>query len=335
METQPSLECQDTIATEPETQRDKRGIAKKHDKTLKFIAKYYRALFWKALRKYGFISPYNSLKNQKIDKIAPFNEFPACESCGSNFVKEILVTRDECRIVECINCGLKFTSPRIKEKIWVDYLKKETLRSIEVTENRLKYGVALSSNIKLTFPNWYENRIKMENQIINETQQYLDTKINRLHDVGCGVGFLLNVANAKGIKATGNDLNGYACKVMKERFNLEVYNNVLSKCQIEDGILDAVVMRDYIEHTYHPIEDFKSAYKFLRVGGIIWIETFNVDCYKFDQYKGDWNMLFWNHVYHFSPKTLKDMVKKAGFDIKSISSNYYQVPLKIIAKKVD
>ena len=335
MKTQSLLECQDTIATEPETQRDKKRITKKHDKTLKYIARYYRALFWKALRRCGFISPYNSLKNQKIDKIAPFNEFPTCESCGSNSVKEILVTRDECRIVECINCGLKFTSPRIKEKIWVDYLKKETPRSIEVTENRLKYGVALSSNIKFTFPNWYENRLKMENQIIDEIQQYLDTKIKKLHDVGCGTGFLLRVADTKRILATGNDLNGYACNVMNKRFNLKVYNNVLSKCPIKDCSLDAVIMRDYIERTYHPLKDLKSAYKLLRKGGIIWIETFNVDCNEFYRLKGDWNMLFWNHVYHFSPNTLKDMVKKAGFDIKSISSNYYQVPLKTIAQKVD
>jgi|GEM_PF-2971052 len=335
METQPQLECQDTKAIELETQMDKKRITRKHNKILKYIAQYCRAIFCKSLKKYGLISPYHSLKNQKIDKIAPLDEFPTCELCGSNSVKELLVTRDECRIVECINCGLKFTSPRIKEKIWIDYLKKETPRSIKITENRLKYGVALSSNIKFTFPNWYENRIKMENQIINEIQQYLDTKIKRLHDVGCGIGFLLRVANAKNIIVTGNDLNWYACKVMKERFNLKIYNNVLSKCPIKDCSLDTIVMRDYIEHTYHPLEDLKSAYKLLRKGGIIWIETFNVDCNEFYRLKGDWNMLFWNHVYHFSPNTLKDMVKKAGFDIKSISSNYYQVPLKTIAQKVD
>lgn len=300
-------------------------------KSSEYITQYCRAIFWRAVRKFGLISSYYTLKDQQKDKIASFNEFPPCEICESNSVKEVLITRDQCRIVKCISCGLQFTRPRIREDTWVEYLRKETPRSIEFTENRLKYGVALSSNVKYVFPNWYKNRMKLENRIIDEIQDHLEIK--ELHDVGCGVGFLLRAAQARGIRATGNDLNRYACKVMKQKFRLEVMNDVLSNCPIEEDSLDAIVMRDYIEHSYHPLQDLKAAYKFLRLGGVLWIETFHTDCYAFDQLKGDWNMLFWSHLFHFTAKTLKDMVTKAGFDVKSISTGYYQIRLKMVAQK--
>lgn len=302
---------------------------------LENIAQYCRALFWRTIRKFGLRSPYYTLKDQKKDKIAPFDEFPSCEMCDSDSLKEVLVTRDKCRIVECNNCGLRFTSPRIKEEIWVNYLKNITPRSIEVTENRLKYGVALSSNVNFAMPNWYEKRMKLENLIINEIQKYLGDEIKRLHDVGCGVGFLIKAAKDRGIRATGNDINGYACKVMNQRLNLKVYNDILGKCPIEKNSLDAIVMKDYIEHTYHPLEDLKVVYNLLSNGGVIWLETFHTDCYAFDKLKGNWNMLFWNHVFHFSTETLIKMIEKAGFKIELVSGDYSTILLKIIARKVE
>ncbi len=302
---------------------------------LEYIAQYCRALFWRTIRKFNLISPYYTLKDQNKDKIAPFDEFPSCEMCGSDFLKEVFVTRDKCRIVVCNNCGLQFTSPRIKEDIWVGYLKNVTQRSIEVTKNRLKYGVALSSNVNFSMPNWYEKRMNLENQIINEIQKYLGYEIKLLHDVGCGVGFLLKAARARGIKATGNEINGYACKVLNRRLGLKVYNEILAKCPIEKNSLDAIVMKDYIEHTYHPLEDLKVAYNLLSDESVLWLETFHTDCYAFDRLKGNWNMLFWNHVFHFSTETLVKMIEKAGFKIELISGDYSTILLKIIARKVE
>ncbi|MBA7627873.1 hypothetical protein ES703_35342 [subsurface metagenome] len=247
--------------------------------------------------------------------------------------QEVLITRDGRRIVECNHCGLWFTSPRINGNTWVEYLKEETERSIEFTENRLKSGVASSHRTKYSPPDWRKRRAAIENQIIDEIEEHWGGKVNRLHDVGCGVGFLLEAARNRGIEASGNDLNRYACKVMKERLGLKVYNDILPSLKIEEGSLDAIVFRDYIEHTYHPLQDLKAAYKFLRPGGVIWIETFHVDCHTFQRLKGDWDMLFWNHVFHFSTKSLQDMVVKAGFVVKHIDGNYNNPLVKVIMIK--
>lgn len=274
-----------------------------------------------------------NLDEKKEAYSMPFNEFPPCEMCGNNSAIEKLITKDGRRIVACNNCGLWFTSPRIQETVWVNYLKKITNRSIRWTENRLKYGVALPCNVKYVRPGWRKRKTKLINALLEEVEQYLNRKIQRLHDVGCGAGFLLQVAQNKGIDATGNDLNAYACQVMKERLGLKVYNDSLLNLNFQENSIDVLVFKDYIEHTYHPLGDLKAAYRSLKPSGIIYIETFHTDCYAFDRLGKDWNMLFWNHVFHFSTKTLSHMIKKAGFTPLVIKSSYDDVIVKVFAAK--
>ncbi|UCH32393.1 MAG: class I SAM-dependent methyltransferase [Candidatus Bathyarchaeota archaeon] len=302
---------------------------------LGWVYQLYGAFFWKLVRRLGLVSSTETMNDHLRDQISPFDEHPACEICGNRSVEEKLVTADGMRIVGCSNCGLWFTSPRINENVWTNYLRQITDRAIEFTENRLKYGCALSSSIKysLPYPLWRLRLKDRENKVLGDIENYLGGEIRRLHDVGCGVGFFLRTAREKGIKVTGNDLNAYACKVMKKRFGLEVYNVELPKLDFSKNTVDAITFQDYIEHTYHPFHDLKAAFNFLRPGGVIYIETFHIDCLKFDTLKGNWNMLFWNHLFHFSIKTMKEIIEKAGFLIEHISTDYQNPMVRVFAKK--
>ncbi len=173
-----------------------------------------RALFWHTLVRSRLITHSDeTIKDQVKDRIHPFDEDCSCEMCGKNSITEKLVTTDDSQIVECDNCGLWFTSPRIKEKLWEEYLKSVTPRSIEFTNNRLKYGVCLNSNIKYVLPCWRKHIREMYNEIMSSMENRLGRTIERIHDVGCGVGFFLQDAEARGMKASGNELNAYAYKV--------------------------------------------------------------------------------------------------------------------------
>ena len=295
---------------------------------------YARAIFWRVLRKLRIIKASDSIIDQQKDRMAPFDEHPPCEYCGSISVSEKIIVRDGSRIVECDGCGLMFTSPRIKESTWMNYLKDSSSeRSIEFTENRIKYGVALSSNIIYSGPNWFSKRMSIENAFLDSLEDHLGAKIKRLHDVGCGVGFTLRAANERGIESSGNELNGYACEVMKERFGLNVYNDILPELDIESNSVDVITLNDYIEHTYHPFADLKAAFNLLRHGGLVKLTTFHIDCNEFRRLGGDWNCLFWNHVYHFSIKSLENMITKAGFTVIDTNANYGNGEIKVIARK--
>lgn len=292
-----------------------------------------RATFWRSARRLRLIRPDYTMEDQGKDRFAPFDEYPPCDSCGGTAVTEKLVAKDGSRIVECDHCGLWFTSPRINEAVWVRYLQTPTERSREFTENRLRYGVALSSNVKFVLPGWFERRMRLENAIIDRIQKHLDAPIHRLHDVGCGVGFLLRAARDRGINASGNDLNQYAWQVMQERFGLTVYNDSLPRLELPPESVDAVVMRDYIEHSYHPMLDLHAAHKLLRPGGVVYVETFHIDSRPFEELGAGWNMLFWSHTYHYSTKTLSDMVSRAGLAILEVQTSHADTLVRVTARK--
>ena len=268
----------------------------------------------------------------KTESDMNFTEFPSCALCGSEKNKPFLKTEDGMQLVKCTACNLVFTSPRIEISEWLAFLKEDNERNKTYTENRLKYGIALDTNIHKSTPDW-RIRISGRNNIGLSKAKEIE-KIERLHDVGCGVGFLLCDARDQGIQVSGNEMNAYACSAMQERFGLTVWNCNFNETPIKAGSLDMVTMTDYIEHTYQPLIDLQFAFKCLRPGGILWLKTFHIDCVQFETLKGKWPFLWWCHIYHFSPRTLKEMIQKAGFNILQADySNLGTSLIKIMAQK--
>lgn len=309
---------------------NKKGIAEFGP--LEYFCQWGRVIFWGILKKTGTYEP-SSMEDQSVDRIADFDEFPYCSLCGSDKVAEEFTVADGSRIVRCEECGLLFTSPRINEKTWMNYLKEPSERSITFTENRVKYGVALPVNTRFAMPTWFSTMFKEKTRVLEHMEMYLKSPITRLHDVGCGIGFQLIAAEDRGITASGNDLNGYACEVMRNRLGLTVYNAEIHETPIPDSALDALIMDDYIEHTYHPRRDLEKAYTLLRPGGVLYLHTFHIGCRQFDDNKLNWNYLFWNHTHHFSVNTMKQMLSSIGYEICELMASYESEEMTVVAKK--
>lgn len=261
-----------------------------------------------------------------------FTDCPNCALCGSDKNEIHMNVKDGMTLVECSDCGLLFTSPRIDEKEWISFLKSDEERNKVFTENRLRFGRALRKNIKKSHSGWRRDIRKNHVELFNEAKIY--GKVQRLHDVGCGVGFLLYDAKRYGLEVSGNDLNRYACSVMQERYNLDVWNVEFPDVPLQHESLDFVTMTDFIEHTYHPDRDLRTANKLLRPGGLLYVKTFHIDCDAFEQQKENWDFLVWNHVYHFSPELLERIIRQAGFEIIYSRWTTHQTLIRILAKKL-
>lgn len=280
-----------------------------------------------------YIDYSDNLKDSKFK----FEEFPRCESCGTMNNFEVLTAMDGNRIVECAECGLWYTSPRINESLWNEWLLEDNKRNYEFTENRLKYGCALSRNIPLSFSFWWRITRKRRQTQIKRIIAMLDRKCTKIHDVGCGCGYLLKSVQDIGIDVSGNDLNQYAVRRIRELFGMNVHVGKLPDL-VKNGILkescyDIIYMNDYIEHTYHPSNDIKTSYKMLRKGGILYVRTFCVDSEKFKHLKENWDMFMWNHCYHFTTNSLSKIVSDSKFDIIKIDRHENTGVIEIYARK--
>lgn len=162
--------------------------------------------------------------------------------------------------------------------------------------------------------------------------------VRSLHDIGCGVGMIIKSAMEMGIESSGNDLNAYAIERMRALFGMKVYYGQLTDLVHNKTLTrnekDVVIMHDCIEHFYHPLNELISSFEILRPGGILHLMTFVVDTELFRQLGDKWDMLMWNHVYHFSSKSLVRMVKKAGFSDVQFELNQRCGAISLFARKI-
>jgi SAM-dependent methyltransferase len=146
---------------------------------------------------------------------------------------------------------------------------------------------------------------------------------SRVLDFGCGGGFLL-----KGIKCStkvGVEVNPSAAETARKH-GIDVFGSVE---EVPDDYVDVIISNNAREHTLQPLEELKSLYKKLKVGGKI---IFVVPCESINySYKAnDIN----HHLYSWSPMCIGNLFTEAGFSVIESQSYIHKWPPKyrLIAK---
>jgi 2-polyprenyl-3-methyl-5-hydroxy-6-metoxy-1,4-benzoquinol methylase len=95
----------------------------------------------------------------------------------------------------------------------------------------------------------------------------------RLLDVGCGPGFLLSAARARGWDVRGIDLNPWAAAHARDELGLDVTRASLEEAGFDDAGFDAITMMDLVEHVPDPDALVREAARIVRPGGMLVILT--------------------------------------------------------------
>ena len=127
---------------------------------------------------------------------------------------------------------------------------------------------------------------------------------SKVLDFGCGGGFLLKNLNCA--KKVGVEPNEAAVDTAK-RNGIELFRSV---AEVPDDYVDVIISDNALEHTLQPLEELKSLYGKLQVGGKI---IFVVPCESIGHsYKpNDMN----HHLYSWSPMNLGNLFTEAGFSV--------------------
>ena len=94
-----------------------------------------------------------------------------------------------------------------------------------------------------------------------------------LLDVGCAMGFLLDLARDQGWTVEGVELSEYACLHAVEELHLPVLHGTLHDAEFDGGKFDAVTLFDVIEHFPNPRKEIREVARVLRPGGIFAVTT--------------------------------------------------------------
>ena len=134
----------------------------------------------------------------------------------------------------------------------------------------------------------------------------------RFLDIGIGDGLLLSLAEKRGYRTFGLDVNSDGVEIARKQYGLKAEISILPLDQaFPDSSFDVIHMNEVIEHIPQPIPLLEWCRRHLRTGGCLVIQTGNIDSLA-SQIKGiDWDYIRPVHCSYFSSKSLTYAVEKA------------------------
>ena len=213
----------------------------------------------------------------------------ACVACGASDARKLGI-KNELDIVSCRRCQTLYTpySPWYSSEYFYlgYYLKPEEVDTPAFVKTRL-------------------------NDITADFAPYRQT--NRLLDIGCGAGNLLEAARNHGWHAQGLDVSSHAAKHVRE-LGFEVFEGELAAAKFPSAHFDVVTAAELIEHIFEPRVLVQEVARILRPGGLFWLTTPHARGLSARLLGLKWQCI-WppEHLQLFSISGLQALMRDAGF----------------------
>jgi len=239
-----------------------------------------------------------------------------CPVCGSTSLRSFVRTGSQMHhndrlfnFDKCNKCDFVFLNPRLKFEDLKNYY----------TSHYLPYRGAKAWGKFECFVSQSQKKLDLKRVKLIKNIQSLSKK-SLILDVGCG--------NPTFLKACQQKLN---CKTIGIDFNDSGWRNQLksfNKIDLRVGEIkdlpanlqpDVITMWHYLEHDYNPLENLKSLKKISKPSTKLVIEVPNFNSLSRKKYGKDW--AGWHtprHLSLFSPKNIKILLKKSGWNISKV-----------------
>ena len=161
----------------------------------------------------------------------------------------------------------------------------------------------------------------------------VDGRKRRFLDVGCGFGYLLDVAHDRGFVVEGIDYNRAAVDWIAGKYTFPATCGDFMA--YEGGPRDAVTMLDVIEHLPRPFDALAKAASLTRPGGVFVLSTMDSDSVvsrllgrRLEDFRRTRE-----HLYFFNRRTIREALNRAGFEVLRIDTYGLTIRLDALARR--
>jgi 2-polyprenyl-3-methyl-5-hydroxy-6-metoxy-1,4-benzoquinol methylase len=234
---------------------------------------------------------------------------PVCNSDQTRFalkVKDHSVSREFFEIFECPQCGLRFTK---------DAPSGDQIGPYYQSEDYISH-----SNTRRGFVNslYHQVRSRTLASKYHLLKQATGLKQGLHLDIGAGTGAFVQYMNHHGWKSEGiePDENARARAQMYHQTKLlpaTAFNHFPPES------FDAISLWHVLEHVHDLYPYLNHIKNLLKPNGIVFIAVPNYTSYDAVKYGADWAAYdVPRHLYHFSPASMKWLLKATGFQLKEM-----------------
>lgn len=136
----------------------------------------------------------------------------------------------------------------------------------------------------------------------------------RLLDVGCGNGLFMEFARQHGWQTSGVEVNPKLAERARQ-LGHTVQTQAVEQLSAEQGPYDAVTLLQVVEHLDAPLTGLRKLHSLMPAGGILLLDTPNAASHLVRLLGPEHHRHFcgWMHVNIFTPRTLRELARRAGF----------------------
>jgi SAM-dependent methyltransferase len=240
-------------------------------------------------------------------------ETTTCPICGPDPAQDLCYDFAPYRVVSCSRCGLVFLSPRLTESAILKLYSDEEYYVSEVAGQGYDEYLEVQHNWVRTFTRRLQQIGKYQKPTSPER-----SRRSKALDIGCGPGFFLEAAQARGYDAFGLDPSEYIVKAAGGKFGERIKLGVIESADYPADEFDLVVAFDTFEHVYHPLEWLSAVRRVLKPGGLLAITTpdptsplAKISGKKWVSFKLP------EHVFYWSPATIRRVLAE-GWEVLEI-----------------
>lgn len=240
-----------------------------------------------------------------------------CNLCGNSDFEsvykrnniEVITSRENFKIdinnVICKKCGLVFQNP---------VMEKEKLA------------------------NFYSDQYRVDESkgetVRKQQKEYLDKFISKkkgvVLDIGSFEGVFLNLFKKEGWTCIGVEPCQEAAKICREKYNIEVYEEMFENINFDDNMFDIIAIRHVLEHVDDPMNAIKLMKRYLKDDGIIFIEVPDISKFDSDNIADSYDF---QHIYNFSSSVMKNYIFKCGLELVDTDNELPYAGMRFICKK--
>lgn len=234
---------------------------------------------------------------------------PLCTHTKTSVIQRTGVYLDgvEFDLVRCCNCTAVYLNPQPTE-VEIEKIYSEDY-----------------------FLQWYSSEQKREfsKQFFRKLLKQNGIQINNgdhLLDIGCGMGFFLEVARELSSTAKGVEISRYACSHCRQKLGLDVYCGDLKAAPFPAESFDVITAFDVLEHLTGPKSFLERVRRILKVKGqfIVLVPNYGSLVFKLNlRICALKNQPFPNvpeHLTYFTRQSLRRLLESRGFIIRKIVS---------------
>jgi len=231
--------------------------------------------------------------------------FKACIICNSPDIKD-LSGYEEAFLCKCSTCSFVFS------------------KRIPTLEELLKHYEGYGRNDFLS-----DITIKRYHELLDEFEKV--RKTNRILDIGCGIGYFLEVAKKRGWEVYGTEFTEKAIEICNGK-GIKMNQGALNPDNYPTDFFDIVTSFEVIEHINTPQTEIKN----LRRGGYFYVTTPNFNSLLRYHLKAKYNVIGWpEHLSYYTPKTINFLLTDNGFQKKWIKTTGFSLTRLDTSKQED